>query len=211
MSTHPGNERFIVFAVLVFLLPLLESRAHEGEAHESGAATQQAAVSDVPVGWSGRGDIFEVVVKALPLFPEEQALLTAYVVEVASNKPVAGARVSASISMGKDSMRAEFAETTGTLPGAYTAKLRFPDVGPYAVLFDVSRGDADDLVAVDGIRAHPGKAMAATASPVWGTVSRLYAASALGAGLCVILMIVTVTVIHRRRRARDPSIGESQP
>lgn len=210
MSAHHGNRKFIVVAGLILFLPLLESRAHEGEAHESGAAIQQAAVSDAPVGWSGRGDIFEVVVKALPFLPEEQALLTAYVLEIASNKPVAGAKVSASISLGSDSTRAEFAETTGTLPGAYAAKLRFPDTGSHSVLFDISRGNANDLVAVDGVRAQTSDTMAATALPARRAGSRLYA-WALTAGLCAIVMIGFAIIVFRRRRAISPRIGESQP
>lgn len=208
MSLHPANQSLTVFAALiVFVLPL-ESHAHEGETHESGAATQPAVVSDIPVGWSGRGDIFEVVVKALPFYPDEQALFTAYVVEGASNKPVAGAKVSASISLGKSSTRAEFAETTASLPGAYTARLRFPDASPHSMLFDISLDSADDLVAVDGVRAQAASAMAASASPARRAGNRIYAAWAVGAGLCVVIVIGSVIVILRRRQ-KSGGIGGS--
>ena len=194
-------------AFLLWLSPMAIG-AHEGEVHETGAAAQQAGIATEPSGWSGRGDVFEVVVKTSRFDPKQPALLTAYVVEVASNKPIVGAKVSASVSIGKDSVRAEFAETTTTIPGAYTAKFLFPGVGNYSALFEVSRGDTDDLVAVDGIRVQTTTTMVAAAIPPWGTGGILYWKLALGAALFVLVVVVAFTTILRQHRAKGRKVEE---
>jgi hypothetical protein len=112
---------------------------------------------------SGLGENYEVILKYAPFTPGKDVSLTAYILDKATNAPVQGASLSGSMSSGSESIPCTFTETSPSLAGAYQGTIRVVGDEPYSWLFEVSHGDKDDLIALDGFRTvGDGKGLSAT-------------------------------------------------
>jgi len=102
---------------------------------------------------SGQGEHFEVILKFPSSFASGSDLaLTAYVLDGATNEPVQGATVSAGMSGGTESLTVPFTEAAQPIGGAYQGKIRVVSEES-SWLFDITLGEKNDLVAIDGFKA----------------------------------------------------------
>jgi hypothetical protein len=136
-------------AALPFLAP-----AHEGENHGTPEPVTVAAPGETLLAASsGSGSLFEAVLKYRPFAPGESVDVTLYLVSAETNRPIAGATLSASLSEGDRSTNVAFAPRAGGPVGAYRATLTPATAAPMSWLFDVTAGGDSDLIGVTGFRA----------------------------------------------------------
>jgi hypothetical protein len=101
---------------------------------------------------SGNGENYEVILKYSPFTTGSDVSLTAYVLDKATNEPIQGASLSGSMSAGSESLPCVFTETSPSIAGAYHGTIRVVSDEPYSWLFDISHGDKNDLIAIDGFK-----------------------------------------------------------
>lgn len=102
---------------------------------------------------SGLGENFEVILKFPSFKTGSDVPLTAYVLDSVTNEPIKGAALSGGMSSGSESITVTFKDTPESTPGAYAGQVRVLSEKPYSWLFDISRGEKTDLVAIDGFKA----------------------------------------------------------
>ncbi|EKD35455.1 MAG: hypothetical protein ACD_75C01904G0001, partial [uncultured bacterium] len=103
---------------------------------------------------SGQGEHFEVILKFPSSFASGSDLaLTAYVLDGATNEPVQGATVSAGMSGGTESIVVPFTEAAQPIAGVYQGTIRLVSDKSSSWLFDITLGEKNDLVAIDGFKA----------------------------------------------------------
>jgi hypothetical protein len=149
----------IHFALIVALAAVLSQPdvfAHEGETHAEPESTPVALVGSDKISVSGRGDTFEVVLKYFPFEKGSDVPLTAYVLDIATNEPVSGAKMTGTLSTGAESHDVTFAELAAGLTGSYAASIKVEGGEKLSWLFDIAAGDKTDLVAVDGFKLGEG-------------------------------------------------------
>lgn len=102
---------------------------------------------------SGLGENYEIILKYSPFTTGNDVSLSVYILDKATNEPVQGAILSGSMSSGSESLSCTFTETSPSLAGVYQGTIRVVGDEPYSWLFEVSHGDKDDLIALDGFRS----------------------------------------------------------
>lgn len=133
----------------------LPAPAHEGEDHSASQPVTVSAPGETLVAASSSGALFEAVLKYRPFVQGQSVDVTLYLVSVETNRPMAGATVSASLSEGDRSTNIAFAPQPGGPVGAYSATLTPATAAPMSWLFDVTAGGDSDLIGVTGFRASP--------------------------------------------------------
>jgi hypothetical protein len=107
---------------------------------------------------SGNGSLFDAVLKYRPFASGETVALTLYLVSAETNRPMANATVSASLSEGDRSLAVPFTPKPGGPVGAYSATLTPPTTAPMSWLFEVTADGESDLIGVTGFQSRPLKA-----------------------------------------------------
>lgn len=115
----------------------------------------QPTASEVRV-LSGLGENYEVILKYLPFTTGSEVSLTAYILDKATNEPIQGAVLSGSMSSGSESLPCIFTEASPSIAGAYQGKIRVVGDEIYSWLFEISHGDQNDLIALDGFNSGSG-------------------------------------------------------
>ncbi len=139
---RPG---LISFALIVILFL---GNAHATQPTPASEQTGPAARS-----LSGDGENYEIILKYSPFTTGMDVSLTAYVLDKATNEPIQGASLAGSVSTGSENLSCEFTETPQSITGAYHGTIRVESDEPYSLLFDISHGDKNDLIAIDGFKA----------------------------------------------------------
>lgn len=121
------------------------------QANQTAAPTGQAGSALRSL--SGHGENYEVILKFPTFKTASDVSLTAYVLDSATNEPIRGAVLSGDMSSGSESLAVTFTATSQAMPGAYEGKVHVSSDKPYSWLFDISLGEKNDLVAIDGFKA----------------------------------------------------------
>ena len=161
MNSHCIHRIFswLTAMLLAFgAMPPLPAAAHDGEDHGAPEPVVAATPTGTLIALSGSGALFDTVLKHRPFAPGETVELTFYLVLAETNRPVADAVISASLSEGKKSTTVSFAPQPGELTGAYRATLTPATAEPMSWLFDVTAGSDSDLIGIAGFQASPLKA-----------------------------------------------------
>lgn len=133
-------------------------------AHSAKVAPPTAQTAPEVQSLSGLGENFEVILKYSPFTSGNDVSLTAYVLDKTTNEPIKGAILSGSMSSGSASLNCTFTETSRLIAGAYQGTIRVVSDEPYSWLFDISLGDKNDLIAIDGFK--PGGVSKGISAPV---------------------------------------------
>ena len=148
----------LLFAVLLLVFSAglsFPTFAHEGEDHGAPQPVTVAASGETLLAASGSGSLFEAVLKYRPFAPGETVAVTLYLISAETNRPMADAAISASLSEGDRSTAVAFAPKSGGPVGAYSATLTPATAEPMSWLFDVTAGAESDLIGVTGFQASP--------------------------------------------------------
>jgi hypothetical protein len=163
--------------------------AHEGEDHGTPGPVGASVPGETLLAVSGGGPLFEAILKYRPFAPGDTVAVTLYLVSMETNRPVAEAMVSASLSEGDRSTNVVFAPRPGGPTGAYSATLIPTTAAPMSWLFDVTANGDADLIGVTGFQASsPQSSPAIGETPPQGDKTahpRLAALVAVGALLLV--------------------------
>lgn len=124
--------------------------AHEGDDHGTPAPVVVAAGETLMSAYA-TGTAFDAVMKYKPFAKGEVVDVTVYLVASDTNRPVAGATITASLSAGADSREVVFLPKAGGPVGAYAATVTASSDAPISLLLDVTAGETADLIAVDGL------------------------------------------------------------
>ncbi len=127
--------------------------AHEGEDHGAPGSVTVAAPGETLLAASGSGSLFEAILKYRPFVRGETVAVTLYLVSAETNRPLADADVSATLSEGDRSTAVAFATKPGGPVGAYSATVTAATAAPMSWLFDVTAGAESDLIGVTGFQA----------------------------------------------------------
>ncbi len=140
----------MLFSVLLTIVVGLSAGAwaHEGESHAAPEISAIAAPGSDLVGIGQTTDIFELVLKYAPGSPGDEAVITAFLSDAATNAPIGSARITADISEAGLTMQFVPTET----PGVYRDTIRLPEAGTYTVVADLASGDRADLMVLEGFR-----------------------------------------------------------
>lgn len=142
-----------------FIVVLFAGNAHATQP----APTTEQTVPEVR-SLSGSGENYEVILKYSSFTTGMDVSLTAYVLDKVTNEPIQGASLSGSMSTGSENLSCVFAETSQSFAGAYHGTIRVESDEPYSWLFDISHGDKNDLIVIDGFKT--GVESKRTSSPV---------------------------------------------
>lgn len=151
---HP-IELLLAVILLAFgaMLPF-SAAAHEGEDHGAPEPVVVSTATETLIALSGGGSQFDAVLKHRPFAPGETVELTLYLVAAETNRPIADAVISASLSEGETSTTVSLAPKPGGPTGAYRALIN-PKT---AALMSLTVGDQLDLIGITGFQASPLKA-----------------------------------------------------
>ena len=144
---------FAFAAALAFPIP-----AHEGEDHGAPEPVTVAASGETLLAVDGVGALFEAVLKHRPFARGETVAVTLYLISAETNRPMAEAAISASLSEGDQTLVVPFTPKPGGPVGAYSATLTPPTAAPMSWLFEVTADGESDLIGVTGFQARPLKA-----------------------------------------------------
>ena len=151
-----AHRTALLFAVLLLVFSAglsFPTFAHEGEDHGAPQPVTVAAPGETLLAACGNGSLFEAILKYRPFAPGETVAVTLYLVSAETNRPVADATVSASLSEGDRSTNVAFAPKPGGSVGAYSATLTPATVEPMSWLFDVTANGDADLIGITGFQA----------------------------------------------------------
>ncbi len=165
-ETLSVNSRLIHPIVLLLAVMLLAfgamlpfpAAAHEGEDHGASEPVVVSTATETLIALSGGGSQFDAVLKHRPFAPGETVELALYLVAAETNRPIADAVISASLSQGETSTTVSFTPKPGGPTGAYRAVINPKTAAPMSWLFDVMVGDQLDLIGVTGFQSSPLKA-----------------------------------------------------
>lgn len=132
--------------------------AHEGEDHSTPEPVTVAASGETLLAVDGNGSLFEAILKYRPFASGETVALTLYLVSAETNRPMAEAAISASLSEGDQTLTVPFTPKPGGPVGAYSATLTPPTAAPMSWLFEVIADGESDLIGITGFQARPPKA-----------------------------------------------------
>ena len=173
----------MLFSVLLTIVVELAGGvwAHEGESHASPEISAIPAPGSGLIGIGQTTEIFELVLKYAPGSPGDEAVITAFLSDAATNAPIESARITADISEAGLSIQLVPTET----PGVYRDTIRLPDAGTYSVIVDLAWSGREDLMVLEGFRVDDSAPPASR--PGWPVVA--------GVGLAV---VVLAGVLYRR-------------
>ena len=152
----PPHRTILWLAVLLLALGAalpFPISAHEGEDHGAPEPVTVAASGETLLAASGSGSLFEAVLKYRPFVRGETVAVTLYLVSAETNRPLADATVSATLSEGDRSTAVAFAPKPGGPVGAHSATVTAATAAPMSWLFDVTAGTESDLIGVTGFQA----------------------------------------------------------
>lgn len=152
----PPHRAILWLAVLLLALGAalpVPAPAHEGEDHGAPEPVTVAASGETLLAASGSGSLFEAVLKHRPFAPGETVAVTLYLVSAETNRPIADAAISASLSEGDRSTAVAFAPKSGGPVGAYSATVTAETAAPMSWLLDVTAGSDSDLIGIAGFQA----------------------------------------------------------
>lgn len=157
MNNRPTHSVVLLLAAMLLtfgtLLPFPVA-AHEGENHGASLSTT-AAPAETLLAVSGSGSLFEAILKYHPFAPDETVVVTLYLVSVKTNRPIADAAISASLSEGERTTTVSFTPEAGGPVGAYSATVVPTTTAPMSWLFDVTADNDADLIGVTGFQTSP--------------------------------------------------------
>ncbi len=143
-------QNLFLWPGLIFCAFIVVLFTHNAQATQPAPAIEQTGPAARSL--SGNGENYEIILKYSPFTTGSDVSLTAYVLDKATNEPIQGASLSGSMSSGSESLPCVFTETSQSISGAYHGTIRVVSDEPHSWLFDISRGDKDDLIAIDGFR-----------------------------------------------------------
>jgi len=129
--------------------------AHEGEDHGTPEPVRVSVPGETLLAVSGNGSLFDAILKYRPFASGETVALTLYLVAAETNRPMANAMVSASLSEGDQTLTVPFTPKPGGPVGAYSATLTPPTAAPMSWLLEVTADGESDLIGVTGFHARP--------------------------------------------------------
>jgi hypothetical protein len=203
--THRATLPFAVL-LLVFSAGLsFPAFAHEGEDHGAPQPVTVAASGETLLAASGSGSLFEAVLKYRPFTPGETVAVTLYLVSAETNRPLADAAISASLSEGDRSTAIAFAPKSGGPVGAYSATLTPATAEPMSWLFDVTAGSDSDLIGITGFQAsrlpHSDSTVGKISSHGRWEVSPQHLAALAGGGVLLLVAAFAAGRLTARGRA----------
>jgi hypothetical protein len=179
--------------------------AHEGEDHGAPQPVTVAASGETLLAASGSGSLFEAVLKYRPFTPGETVAVTLYLVSAETNRPLADAAISASLSEGDRSTAIAFAPKSGGPVGAYSATLTPATAEPMSWLLDVTAGTESDLIGVTGFQAsrlpHSDSTVGKISSHGRWEVSPQHLAALAGGGVLLLVAAFAAGRLTARGRA----------
>ncbi len=198
----------VLFAALLFAfgtaLPF-PIPAHEGEDHGTPEPVTVAASGETLLAVDGVGSRFEAVLKHRPFAPGETVAVTLYLISAATNRPIADAAISASLSEGDRSAAVAFAPKSGGPVGAYSATLTPATAEPMSWLFEVTAGSDSDLIGITGFQAsrlpHSDSTVGKISSHGRWEVSPRHLAALAGGGVLLLVAAFAAGRLTARGRA----------
>ncbi|MDQ5909191.1 MAG: hypothetical protein QG599_1285 [Pseudomonadota bacterium] len=130
-----------------------QALAHEGEDHSTPEPVRVSVPGETQLAVSGNGSLFDAILKYRPFASGETVALTLYLVSAETNRPMAEAAISASLSEGDQTLTVPFTPKPGGPVGAYSATLTPPTAAPMSWLFEVTADGESDLIGVTGFQA----------------------------------------------------------
>lgn len=152
----PWRAPALLAALLMTLSAMLPLPVpgHQGEDHGAPEpVVTSPAAGESLLAVSGSGALFDAILKYRPFAQGETAAVTLYLVSGETNRPVAEATVSASLSEGLRSLTVAFTPRSGGPVGAYSASITPTTDAPMSWLFEVTAEDGFDLIGVTGFQA----------------------------------------------------------
>ena len=173
----------MLFPVLLTIVVVLSAGAwaHEGETHAAPEILALPAPGSGLIGIGQTTETFELVVKYAPGYPGDEAVITAFLSDAATNAPIESARITGDVS--DAGLTIEFVPTEA--PGVYRDTIRLPDAGTYSVIVDLASEGRVDLMVLNGFRV--GDSAPSAGWPGWP----------VGAGFGV-AAVVLAGIVYRR-------------
>ncbi len=185
--------------LLLLSLTLTKLFAHGGEEHGGGGETKTtSSVNQKYFSVEVNSDVYELLLRYEPIHPNENATLSLFVSEYATNKPVDSATFQISC-LEDDNIKFETAQTG---KGAYSVSTKFPENKVYSLAVNVNSLLGPDLLLIQQIEAGKELPKAETAKAETSFLTKniaLVFAIGLAAGL--LLMFIGTKFFGRKATA----------